>query len=301
MFGWLEATFNNIRSIWGFLFGNIVEQGEPAPKEYLTPNWEDTDNVKDNIKVVENKSYTNRIHEQFLKVDRRIRFHLESMKFYIASYFMTLMMIMICGAISSITLLLITKHGWDKANEFIITTFLVIAPFTALFTSFPSVFENEKNLSAHKALYIRYDALADEIISYLNTGEVKRDVNIIQDLKIGRPDNNQDRPRIVQKVAAQPNQRNIVSTSKNHETHKNHPGTHFNTGGSNHNTPSPNITPYEKVVDEEESQSAKSKTGIPLTIKEFVHYVDIHLSLDEMPLGFDISKIPSYKEALRQQ
>jgi len=176
------------------------------------------------------------------------------MKLYYRNYFTSIVMSLATGAIAVMALILISKHGWDAANEYIITTFFVMTAFATYYSASPGVFQQDQNISANKALFIKFDALQDELLSYLTTGEaMKKEPNIGEALKSAVDTS--------PKPATQPAQGSRSSGTEQHG----------------------------------------SRTGIPLTPKEFIHYVDIQLALDTLPIGFDPSQIPNYRDAFSAQ
>jgi hypothetical protein len=111
-----------------------------------------------------------RLEGQVAEVRSRARFHLQSAVFVFANYYMSIILLSLTGAVAAVMLVLISKAGWEKANEYIITVFFVMTAATVFFGAFPGLFRQEESINDNKLLYLKYVALEDQILTYAATG-----------------------------------------------------------------------------------------------------------------------------------
>ncbi len=111
-----------------------------------------------------------RLEELRKETRGRARFHLQTMVFLFANYYTAVMMFSITGALATISLVLISKKGWNEANEYIVTVFFVMTASTVFFGALPSLFRQDETIAQNKQLYLKYVALEDEILTYAATG-----------------------------------------------------------------------------------------------------------------------------------
>ncbi|MBV9211152.1 MAG: hypothetical protein JOZ52_11010, partial [Acidobacteria bacterium] len=112
-----------------------------------------------------------RLQDQLERVRQRMRLYLEVMKFFYTRYYMAILTFAIAGALAAITLVLVSKRGWEATNEYILTAFFVMTACTVFYGAFPGVFQQEQNIKENKVLYLKYEALENEILSYAVTNE----------------------------------------------------------------------------------------------------------------------------------
>lgn len=108
-----------------------------------------------------------RLLHQVKMIRGRALHHFAVMKYFYAQYYMAISIVMVSGVIAALTLLFITKDGWDNANQYVKTVFITAAALTAYFGAFPPVFQQSQNIADNKKLYLQYVALHDEVMSYL--------------------------------------------------------------------------------------------------------------------------------------
>jgi len=70
------------------------------------------------------------------------------------------------GAVLAIAMFFIATKGWALTNQYVKTIFVVMSVTVAFFGLWPPVFQQEKNLSDNKALFLEYETLRNEIRSY---------------------------------------------------------------------------------------------------------------------------------------
>jgi len=185
-----------------------------------------------------------RLEDQRREARSRARFHLKTMVTLFANYYMSVMLFSLTGAMAAISLVLISKKGWNEANEYIVTLFFIMTASTVFFGALPNLFLHEETVGHNKRLYLRYVALEDAILSYAATGLHSPLQGSLEE-KAGAP------------LEA---------------------GTAVGGSGA-----LPPITYRE------------------LAPKEFILHVDRELARDDIPIGLDYSKAPTYKGAFELQ
>ncbi|MGB7923546.1 MAG: hypothetical protein WCF57_09910 [Pyrinomonadaceae bacterium] len=112
----------------------------------------------------------NRIKEQLDEVRSRTTSHLQVMKFFFTRYYAAIVLISIAGAGAAATLVSITQTGWSHSNEFTLTIFFVTTAIAVFYRAVPASFQQQKNITDNKALFLKYWALENEIRSFVVTG-----------------------------------------------------------------------------------------------------------------------------------
>jgi hypothetical protein len=113
----------------------------------------------------------NRIKEQLEEVRSRAKSHLHVMKFFFTRYYAAIVLISIAGAGAAATLVSITQKGWSNSNEFTINIFFVTTAIAIFYRAVPASFQQQKNITDNKALFLKYWALENEIRSFVVTGQ----------------------------------------------------------------------------------------------------------------------------------
>lgn len=167
-----------------------------------------------------------RLTSQFTEVGKRIEHHVEVMVYFYAAYYMSIVTFSVAAALAAVALVLVSKQGWDSANEYIATIFFTTTAASAFFGSFPAVFQQQQNISDNKELALKFLALQNEIVTYAVTGEA---------LSYDAP-----------------------------------------------------------------AADRKAPLGIASTPAEFLHYVDLKVSRDNIAIGFDVKQVANYKAALEK-
>jgi hypothetical protein len=111
-----------------------------------------------------------RLNEQLKKIMARTRHHGTVMAFFYKAYYMSISVVMFAGLIAALALFFIAQNGWTGTNPYVKNVFLVMTATAAYYGLFPSVFEQQKNITDNKALFLTYKALENEVISYPLTG-----------------------------------------------------------------------------------------------------------------------------------
>lgn len=107
-----------------------------------------------------------RLKSQATQIRNLIRHHGNVMAFFYQAYYIALSELLFLGMLVAISLFFIAQKGWAGANEYIKTTFVVAAAGAAFFGLWPPVFEQVKNISDNKALFLEYKTLGNEVASY---------------------------------------------------------------------------------------------------------------------------------------
>ena len=88
------------------------------------------------------------------------------MAFFFQAYYMAICVVMFAGGIAALALFFIAQNGWSGTNPYVKTVFLVMTAFAAYFGLFPSVFQQQQNISDNKTLFLAYKALENVVVSY---------------------------------------------------------------------------------------------------------------------------------------
>jgi hypothetical protein len=91
------------------------------------------------------------------------------MAFFSQAYYTAICVMLIAGAVLAIAAFLIGTSGWFQTNPYIRTIFVAMAVTVAFYALWPPVFQQEKNVSDNKALFLEYETLQNEINSYTVT------------------------------------------------------------------------------------------------------------------------------------
>lgn len=113
-----------------------------------------------------NPEQKQRLDEQLMNIRARISHHGTVMAFFFKAYYMAISVIMFAGLIAAVALFFIAQIGWGPTNPFVKNVFLVMTAATLYYGLFPSVFQQQQNISDNKDLFLAYKALENEVISY---------------------------------------------------------------------------------------------------------------------------------------
>jgi len=103
---------------------------------------------------------------QLREIRDRIKHHADVMAFFYVNYFVSIVMVMISGLIAAVTVFFIAQTGWTLTTSYVKAVFIVASMWTAFYGLFPPVFQQEKNISDNKALFLEYKTLESEVESY---------------------------------------------------------------------------------------------------------------------------------------
>lgn len=107
--------------------------------------------------------------EQTRIVRSLVRHHGEVMESFFENYYKAIAVVMLTGILAAVALLHIMQKGWELANPYAKTVFVVMTAATAYYGLFPTVFKQEENIKDNKALFLEYKTLENELMSYRAT------------------------------------------------------------------------------------------------------------------------------------
>ncbi|HVQ40350.1 MAG TPA: hypothetical protein VMS31_22605 [Pyrinomonadaceae bacterium] len=122
-----------------------------------------------------------RLASQETQIRNLIKHHGRVMAFFYQAYYIALLEVLLLGVVVAISLFAIAQDGWASANSYVKTVFIVASAGVAFFGLWPPVFEQQKNISDNKVLFLQYQALKNELNSFpvirTNTKNEVKDAN----------------------------------------------------------------------------------------------------------------------------
>ena len=112
------------------------------------------------------KAESVRLKDQLQIIRDRAKHHGNVMAFFYVNYFVSIVMVMTAGLLVAITLFFIAQAGWTGCNSYVKAAFIVGSAFVAFYGLFPPVFQQQKNITDNKELFLHYKSLENEVISY---------------------------------------------------------------------------------------------------------------------------------------
>jgi hypothetical protein len=106
---------------------------------------------------------------QLDEIKRLAKFHGDVMAYFFSAYYVSISVMMFGGVIVAVALFFIAQNGWGPTNSYVKTVFVVMAAVTAYYSLFPSVFQQNKNITDNMALFLEYQTLRREVESYPQT------------------------------------------------------------------------------------------------------------------------------------
>ena len=88
------------------------------------------------------------------------------MAFFYTNYFVAIVMVMVAGVIVIAALFFIALKGWERASTYVEAIFIAASMCAAFYGLYPPVFEQQKNITDNKELFLKYKILESEIESY---------------------------------------------------------------------------------------------------------------------------------------
>jgi len=107
-----------------------------------------------------------RIKEQLQIIRDRGKHHGNVMAYFYVNYFVAIVMVMSAGLLVAITLFFIAQQGWTGTNSYVRTAFVVASAYMAFYGLFSPVFQEQKNITDNKELFLEYKSLENEVASY---------------------------------------------------------------------------------------------------------------------------------------
>ena len=111
-----------------------------------------------------------RLKDQLALARERAKHHLTVAAYFFSNYYMAIIQAYVMGAVAAVALFFITKVGYAQASPNVVTVFITATVLATIYGTFPSVFRQVDNVAENKALYLRYIALQNEMLSYSATG-----------------------------------------------------------------------------------------------------------------------------------
>ncbi|HEX3250680.1 MAG TPA: hypothetical protein VHS05_14715 [Pyrinomonadaceae bacterium] len=151
---------------------------EPSPSPSPSPNAQANLAANNNTGTKESanptatpnptpdKAESARLKDQLQIIRDRAKHHGNVMAFFYVNYFISIVMVMTAGLIVAITLFFIAQVGWTGSNSYVRAAFIVGSAFVAFYGLFPPVFQQQKNISDNKDLFLHYKSLENEVNSY---------------------------------------------------------------------------------------------------------------------------------------
>jgi hypothetical protein len=115
-----------------------------------------------------------RIQEQAEIVANRATHHFSVMNYYLVTYYSNLLLGCIFGGLSAISLVLVTRRGWDNSGGCLIAFFLSTAACSTFFLAFTKVCQMDETAKANKVLYLKYATLLNDARTFAATGDYAR-------------------------------------------------------------------------------------------------------------------------------
>ena len=112
------------------------------------------------------KAESARLKDQLQIIRDRAKHHGNVMAFFYVNYFVSIVMVMTAGLLVAITLFFIAQAGWTGCNSYVKAAFIVGSAFVAFYGLFPPVFQQQKNITDNKELFLHYKSLENEVVSY---------------------------------------------------------------------------------------------------------------------------------------
>ncbi|HEY9764238.1 MAG TPA: hypothetical protein V6D07_17040 [Trichocoleus sp.] len=129
-----------------------------------------TQEVNALVKEVEaNPAEKARMRDQFLQVQRRIRIHAEVMSLFYRLNFISLSTITLSMGVASISLFFISKLGWERVNNAVISLFILTSGLVLFHSNLILIFKYQKNIELNQNLFADYSNLRNAILSYWAT------------------------------------------------------------------------------------------------------------------------------------
>jgi hypothetical protein len=157
----------HIADTWTVSMNTIPTEDEQKNIENLKPSLE-KDRLQSQLKIIENRE------KKYLKMT----------KDYYKWLFATIMSFSMSTIIASVCLFYISKEGWKKANNYVITVFTVFSSIALLSGSLRLVFRLEDNAQKNLALLISYINLKSQTLTSVATKTSPIDGKPMELLKI---------------------------------------------------------------------------------------------------------------------
>ena len=129
---------------------NTASTGPPPPTPSPTPTQIENTRLKAQLQIIRD----------------RAKHHGDVMAYFYVNYFVAIVMVMTAGLLVAITLFFIAQQGWTGTNSYVRTAFVVASAYMAFYGLFSPVFQEQKNITDNKELFLAYKSLENEVDSY---------------------------------------------------------------------------------------------------------------------------------------
>lgn len=107
-----------------------------------------------------------RMDAQLRAIRDRTKHHGDVMAYFYVSYFVAIIMVMCAALVVAITLFFIAQGGWKGTHHSVRAIFIIASAIAAFYGLFPPVFQQQKNITDNKQLFLQYKSLESEVESY---------------------------------------------------------------------------------------------------------------------------------------
>lgn len=107
-----------------------------------------------------------RMVEQFMLIQARIRTHAKVMGLFFSLNFVSLGTIGVAAGMTAISLVFISKSGWEKMNNAVINVFITATGLVILHSNLVFIFKFQENIKLNGEFYSEYTAMANSMLSY---------------------------------------------------------------------------------------------------------------------------------------
>jgi len=164
-----------IAAVLGLYYPKII-RNHGVPHDWIAPlEPEIQKNLVFQFVTATNTNENLRLQNQVETVANRAEHHFRVMNYYLTTYFSHLLLGSVFGGLAAISLLLVTRRGWDNSGGCLISFFLSTTVCSTFFFGFSNVCQMDETAKANKLLYLRYASLLHDARTFAATGEYARD------------------------------------------------------------------------------------------------------------------------------
>src|SRR6266566_1591048 len=116
-----------------------------------------------------------RLEEQVRHIGGRAEHHFRVMQYYYSNYYVSLLLGSVYGGLAALSLVLLTKAGWQEGGRCLTSFFLTTTVCTTFFFTFPAWCQMDSNVTKNKALYVRYVGLLNDARTFAAIGSYAQD------------------------------------------------------------------------------------------------------------------------------
>ena len=113
----------------------------------------------------------NRLRDQYAMIQEWKKIHLNIIVFYYTFDFVFTWMIAFLGVFAALLSIFISHKGWQAIDPFVLNAFIVVVATSVFYASIPSVFKHKDNIQNNKNMFMKYNQIERQYLSYLATGK----------------------------------------------------------------------------------------------------------------------------------